>query len=340
MNATRRCLLLAVTSLWIVASSVAAHAQTRIKLATLAPRKTSLYTILQTMGEKWRNASAGKVTLTIYSDGTMGGEAQVVRRMRLGEIQAAMLTTHGLSQIDPSITAVEDLPMMFRSLDEVAYVREQLRSTIERKLRDKGFVLLFWGDTGWVRFFSKTAVLHPAELKQMKLFAWAGSEDQIELMKSAGFHPVPLETANIYTSLKTGMINAVPTIPIAALAGQFDGPCPHMLELNWGPLVGGTVVKASVWDALPPDVRSEMLEAAMEAGDQVTVRSRKESDESVEAMKKRGLVVHAVTPELETEWRTFAEEFYPKIRGSMVPKEMFDEVVRLLAARRASGGGK
>ncbi len=307
---------------------------TRIKLATLAPKGTSLHQILLAMGEKWRIASGGSVALTIYPDGTMGAEADVVRRMRVDQIQAAMLTATGLAQIDSSITAVEDMPMMFRSLDEVAYVREKMRSTIERKLRDKGFVLLFWGDTGWVRFFSKTPVLHPAELKRMKLFAWAGSEDQIELMKSAGFHPVPLETANIYTSLQTNMINALPTIPIAALAGQFYGPCPHMLELNWGPLVGGTVIKAGVWDALPETSRAEFLKAAVEAGEQVTSKSRKESDEAVEAMKKRGLTVHAVSPELEEEWRGFAEQFYSKIRGSMVPADLFDEVQRLLHQRR------
>ncbi|MBI4473377.1 MAG: TRAP transporter substrate-binding protein DctP [Acidobacteria bacterium] len=311
-----------------------------IKLATLAPKGTSLHQVLLVMGEKWRKASNGAVTLHIYPDGTMGGEAAVVQRMRVGEIQAAMLTVTGLSKIDPSITAIEDMPMMFRSLDEVAFVREKMRGTLERKLREKGYVLLFWGDAGWVRFFTKTQVTRPSELKQTKLFAWAGSEDQIELMKSAGFRPIPLETANIYPSLKTDMINAVPTIPIAALAGQFYGPCPHMLELNWAPLIGGTVIKAQVWDSLPADIRTEMLKAAEEAGEQVTARSRKESDEAVEAMKKRGLIVHAVSAELDAEWRNFAEGLYPKIRGGMVPADMFDEVQRLLKERRAASGAQ
>src|SRR5438552_13756445 len=101
----------------------------------------SLHQVLQAMGENWRIASRGSVLLTVYPDGTMGGEAEVVRRMRIGQIQAAMLTATGLSEIDRSVTALEDMPMMFRSLDEVSYVREKLRPTIERRLRDKGFVL-------------------------------------------------------------------------------------------------------------------------------------------------------------------------------------------------------
>ena len=58
-------------------------------------------------------------------------------------------------------------------------------------------------------------------------------------------------------------------------------------------------------------------------------------DESVAAMKKRGLKVHELTPAAEAAWRQIAEGAYPKIRGSIVPADMFDEVQRLLAEYRA-----
>ena len=327
-----------LATLTFVSTTTLAQTQvtTKIKLATLAPTGTSPHQILMTMGEKWRTASGGAITLNVFPDGRMGGEAEVVRRMRVNQLQAAMLTATGLAQIDSSVTAIEDMPMMFRSLDEVAFVRERLRSSIEQKLRRQGYVLLFWGDAGWVRFFTSTPVRRPDELKQIKMFAWAGNNDQVEVMKMAGWQPVPLETAVIYTSLKTGMISAVPTIPLAALAGQFYGPASHMLEVNWAPLVGGTVIKASVWDALPQTIRNELMKAATEAGEQLTVRSRKESDEAVEAMKKRGLVVHPVSPDLEQEWRRFCEQFYSRIRGGMVPADMFDEVQRLLIQKRGA----
>jgi hypothetical protein len=53
-------------------------------------------------------------------------------------------------------------------------------------------------------------------------------------------------------------------------------------------------------------------------------------------MKARGLTVHAVPPEAEAEWRKLAESAYPKIRGTMVPADMFDEVVRLLKEYRGA----
>ncbi len=311
----------------------------RVKLATLAPRGTSLHKVLQEMGEKWRHAPEGGVEIIIYPDGVMGGEAEMVRRMRVGQLQAAMLSVEGLSEIDKSVTAIQNMPFTFRSLDEVAYVREKLRPVLEKRLLDKGFVALFWGDIGWVRFFSKEAAVHPADFKKMKLFTWAGDNEQVELMKSLGFQPVPLETNDILPGLQTGLINAVPTAPLYALAGQFYGPCSHMLEVNYAPLGGATVITKKAWDLIPPATRESLLKAAAEAGEQVTTKSRAESDAAVEAMKKRGLKVHTVSPQVEAEWRQLAAQAYPKIRGQLIPAEVFDEVERRLGEYRTAGGG-
>jgi TRAP-type C4-dicarboxylate transport system substrate-binding protein len=320
----------------------------RIKLGTLIPRGTPPYEVLLEMREKWRQAPEGGVEIIVYPDGTMGGEADMVRRMRVGQIQAAMLTMTGISEIDASVKALQDMPMMFRSLAEFEYVREKMRPMLEKRLADHGFVALFWGDIGWVRFFSKDAAVHPAQFMRMKLFTWAGDNEQVNLMRAMGFNPVPLETSDILPGLQTGLINAVDTAPLYALAGQFYGPCPHMLDLNYAPLAGATVITKKAWDSIPPATQQAMLKAGAEAGGEITKRSRVESDQAVEAMQKRGLTVHHLTPEIEAEWRTLVEESYPKIRGHMVPADQFDEVERLLreyrtsaaATSRGGAGGK
>ena len=92
------------------------------------------------------------------------------------------------------------------------------------------------------------------------------------------------------------------------------------------------------WEKIPADKRGALLKASAEAGKQMQARSRAESSEALEAMEKRGLQVHAVPPELENEWRQFAEGIYPKMRGTMVPADMFDEVRRLVAEYRAAEG--
>lgn len=324
--------------LWPSANSVAAEGAVRVKLATLAPKDTSFHKSLLTMGEKWRQASSGSVALTIYTDGTMGGEADMVRRMRVGQVQAAMLTVAGLLQIDESVTGLQLMPMMFHSLDEFDYVRAKLRPTLEKRFLEKGFVVLFWGDAGWVHFFSKQPARRPDDYKQMKMFVWSGDTRSVEVMKAIGIRPVPLEQTDILTGLQTGLIDVVPSVPFYALAGQFSGPAPYMLAVNWVPLVGATVITKKTWDTIPETTKASLLKAAAEAGQAINKRSRAESLESIEAMQKRGLKVQQLDPETQAEWNKFAETVYPQIRGKVVPADMFDEVLRLVNEYRAAGG--
>jgi TRAP-type C4-dicarboxylate transport system substrate-binding protein len=245
-----------------------------------------------------------------------------------------MLSVVGLSEIDPSVSALQFMPMMFRSLDEVSYVRQRLQPTLAKRLLDKGFVALFWGDIGWIRYFSTKPAERPAEFKQMKLFAWAGDEAQIRIMKSAGYQPVPLEIDGILLGLKSGMIEAVAQPPFFALAGQMYRDARHMLEVNWAPMVGATVITRKKWDTIPESSREALVAAARAAGERVTRDGRAESLASVAAMKARGLTVHTLTPQIEIEWRKVAEELYPTIRGSLVPADIFDEVRGMLEEYR------
>ncbi len=311
----------------------------KVRLGTLAPRGSSYTKHLLAMGEQWRQAPGGGVLLTIYPDGTMGSEADMVRRMRLGQLQAGMLTAAGLAEIEPAVSGLQSLPMMFRTLEEVDYIGEKLQPMLEKRLEEKGFVVLFWGDTGWVRFFSKQPVIRPDDLKKTKLFVRAGSAAELDSYRSVGFNPVPLETVDILPSLQTGLINAVPLPPSIALAGQVDGAAPHMLDLDWAPLVGAAVMTKKTWDAIPLEGREALRKAATEIGKLIKADGRRESAESVEAMRKRGLKVHPVTSEVEAEWRQVVEAAYPKIRGVIVPEDMFDEVVRQLKVYRAAREG-
>ena len=161
----------------------------QIRLGTLAPSGSSFHTALVEMGQKWRDMSAGSVKLTIYPDGTQGGEADMVRMMRAGILTAGMFTVVGLSEIDPSVGGLSFLPLTFRSWEEYDYVVEKLSPRLEKLLLDKGFVVLFWGDAGWVRFFSKTPAVRPDDFKQFKIFTWAGDAQPGGFDESAGIPP-------------------------------------------------------------------------------------------------------------------------------------------------------
>ena len=330
--------VLAVIFLVLAASSdvvVAAEKKITIKLATLAPTGTSYHKSLLAMREKWKQATEGAVDLNVYADGKLGGESDMVGLMGINSVQAALLTAVGMAEIERAVTGLQSMPMMFHDLAEVDYVGEKMRPMLEKRLLEKGFVVLFWVDSGWVRFFSKKPLQTPDDLRKMKLFSWAGNTEQIAIYKEGRFNPVAIETADILPSLQTGLIDAVPMPPFFALAGQMDSRAPHMLELNWAPLVGAAVVTKKAWDKIPESARAALLKSSAEAGKEIKARGRAESDESVAAMQKRGLSVHKVTHEVELEWRKAAEALNPLIRGKIVPADIFDEVQRLLNEFRA-----
>jgi TRAP-type C4-dicarboxylate transport system substrate-binding protein len=306
-----------------------------LRIGTLAPKNSLYHRQLLEIGEAWRQAQGGNAKYVVFPDGSQGGEAELARRMRIGQLQGALLSIVGLSEIEPSINALQSIPLLFKTWEEVDYVREKMRTSMEKKFLDKGFVVLAWGDAGWVRFFSKDALMRPDDFKKMKFFSFAGESEQQEIMKSLGFTPVPLETTDILPSIQTGMINVVPSTPYFALATQIYGKVPHMLEINWAPVVGALVVTQKAWDDMSPAGRQALRSAGEKSGVLIRNKARQEVEEAVEAMRKRGLVVNKPNPDQLREWQELADKLYPRIRGNLVPAETFDEVFQHVKAYRA-----
>ena len=310
-------------------------AEKQLRIGSLVPKNSVYHRQLMELGEVWKKGQDGAPKFGVYTDGSQGGEAEMTRRMRIGQLQGALLSVVGLREIEPSVAALQAMPLLFKTWEEVDYVREKMRPAMEKKFADKGFVVLSWGDAGWVRFFSKEPAVRPDDYKKMKFFAWGAEADQQAIMKSLGYTPVPLEPTDILPAIQTGMITVVPSTPYFALATQIYNTAPYMLEINWAPIVGALVVTQKTWAEMSPELQAAMRTASEKAGVVIRAQARKEVDEAVDAMKKRGLKVTRPTPEQMQEWNTLAESLYPRIRGTMVPADTFDEVMAHLKAYRA-----
>jgi len=334
LKITELCSLLLLVA-GISATTARAAAPAKIRLATLAPKGSSFTKHLQAMGEAWRTAPGGGAQLTLYPDGTMGSEADMVRRMRLGQLQAALVTTSGLIEIEPGSAGLQSMPKVYRNLAEVDFIGEKLQPLLEKRLAEKGFIVLAWSDAGFVRFFSKQPVVSPDDLRKTKLFVAANRPQETDIYRSVGCNPVPLEVADILPSLQTGLIDCICMPPSIALTLQVDKTAPNMLDMNWVPLVGAIIITKKAWDAIPTEAQEAMRKAAVEAGKQIKVDGRRENVESVEAMKKRGLKVNALTPQTDAEWDQVVAKAYPKVRGIAVPPDVYDEIMSQLEAFRS-----
>ncbi|HUO79699.1 MAG TPA: TRAP transporter substrate-binding protein DctP [Steroidobacteraceae bacterium] len=312
-----------------------AESQVHIKLATIAPKGSVYHRVLQQIGAAIRQSEGDGATVTIYTDGSQGGEADVVRRMRIGQLNATMMSVVGLSSIEPSVSVLQKLPLLFRSTDEIDYVGQALLPQVEKNLLAKGFVAVQWSDAGWVRFFTKEPAALPADFKARRMFVWSGDPDQVEIMKQLGYRPVVLETADIVPGLQTGLVDTVPLVPMYALATQADSAAPYMIDVRWAPVFGAIVFSRQSWESMREATRSAVRAVAAQGGRELREYAVRADIEAVAAMQKRGLKVVHLSAEQERGWQAFAQQLYPLIRGRTLPAATFDEALKLVGEYRA-----
>lgn len=318
----------------LLAGALPARAQVVVKMATLVPDGSKYHLILKEMLEKWKTATQGRVTARLYPGSVAGDDQDVVRKMRLGSLNAGLLTSSGVAAVDPSVMALQ-IPMLYSSYDEIDHVLSVMGPRLEASMASKGFVVLAWADGGWVRFFTKTPVRTPDDLKPLKLFAWGNDTDALEIWKGAGFNPVPLPSTEIATALQTGLVSALPSPPTAAVLLQWYQHAKNMTDVRWALLLGAMIVNKSTWDKISPEDQNAIRIASADAGGRLRAEARASEARDIAAMKTRGLSVVAVDAKAEALWRSAAEAAYPKIRGRIVPEAAFDEAKKILADYRA-----
>lgn len=299
-----------------------------IKLGTLAPQGSSWHALLKETAEKWAEASGGKVKLKIYAGGTQGSEGDMVRKMGVGQLQAASITTVGMHDIFPD-PMVFSTPGMF---DEQSFARvfPQVEKKLEAALEAKGYVMLMWAQVGSVYPFCTKPYKTPAEAADAKFFAWDGDQGSIDAFKAMGLKTVVLSSVDIVPSLQTGMINCVTQAPAFVLTARMFEKANKMMDVPWAFLVGGTLVKKEVWEKVPADLRPKLIAIGRDMGKRIDAEVKKLNDDAIEAMKKQGL---EVVPVDRGAWIDAAKKSWPTISGKVVSKEIFDEVAKLRDAK-------
>jgi TRAP-type C4-dicarboxylate transport system substrate-binding protein len=274
--------------------------------------------------------TGGRVTLTVFLGGSQGDESTVLRKMRLDALQAAALTGVGLGSIDAAFN-VFDVPFFFESYDELNAVTAALTPTLAKRLDAKGYVLVNWGNGGWTQIFTKKPVKTVEELKKSKLWTSAGNDRMVQWFKSNGFEPRAMAMTDIMTGLTTGMVEAVPTTPIAALGYQWYKQTPNMLDIGLAPVVGATVVTKKAWNAISAADRAKILASAAAVQKRLQDDVPKTEAAAIAEMQRRGL---AVTKASGPEWRKEVDGLAATMRGEMVPKDMFDLALKARDAYR------
>ena len=327
-----------IAALTLVCAAGAASAQTTIRLASPAPLGSVWHKALKQFEADIKTATGGRVVLRVIG-AAQDDEATMISNMKIGRQHAASITALGLASVDPAFN-IFAIPMFFSSYDEYRTVRTKLEPTLKAKLEAKGLVLLNWGDTGWVYLFSKAAVPNVEVLKKQRLYTSAGEDAFVQLYKQNGFNPRPLPFTEIQSGLMTGLLDAVPSTPLATLAFQWYRNVPEMLDMGVGPLAGGTVVDAKVWNAIDANDRQQILTIARKMQDTLD-RDVPQQDETAKAeMVKRGLKLTRPDAAATKGFRDMADKFAVSMKGGVVPADIYDLATRERDAFRKSRGAK
>jgi TRAP-type transport system periplasmic protein len=308
-----------------------------IKMATIAPSGSEWHQVLQEMGAEWQKASRGLVQFRLYPGGVAGDDNDVVRKMRLGTLNASLLSTAGLTDIDRSVHALQ-IPLAYANYRELDCTIEQLSPQIEKQIAAKGFILLGWSDAGWAHFFTNSPVRTPDDMKKLKMFVWAGDDRYVELWKKAGFNPVPLPSTEISTALQTGLVNAVTSTVQGVVLLQWYRQVTYMSDLKWAVMLGAIIVTRETWEKIPAAVRPAIREAARKACRRLSEFSRQSEARDIAVLQKHGVQVVVVDNAVLDQWRRLIDSVLPQVRGSYLPAEYLDAALRRRDQCRRQGG--
>lgn len=327
-------LVLVVLALAVPADGVRAQSgppPTTLRLATLMPRTAALTRAIGLWNQDLAQRTGGALQVRVYWGGAMGDERTMVRRMHTGQLDAASLTSTGLSVIHRPVLVMQ-LPGIFSTYAQVDRVRAELGPELERGFEQEGFALIGWGDSGRVRLFSREPVRRPQDLRRLR--PWIPQTDSIfrEVLSVVGANGIPLGVGEVYGGLRTGMIDVVPGTALAVTGLQWFTSVRHVTAQSDGFLVGGMVVRRAFLDTLPAAHRDALFESARANQARFLTRVRDGDERAYRALLANGM--SEVQVEDEAEWRRIGSETRRRLSGRLFPPALLERVERIARETR------
>lgn len=328
-----KCLIYLLMSILLLFVPAIHCAAITIKVATLVPEGSPWHKALKKMAAEWQEISDGRVQLKIYAGGTAGNETDTIRKMRINQVQAAMVTGKGLGYIHPDFY-VYQLPFMTHSDEELDYLFLQLQPELEKLLEGKGFTLLAFSKSGWLRFFADTEAITPEEMRKLKLFSLEGSSSIDQAMKEMGFQIVPLKANDVFAAMQSGMVDAFAAAPLVAAAMQWFALAPHMNDFFWTPLTGGVIISNRAWKMIPSELHSRLKASTETIFRDLYYEAMEVEKQAILIMKENGLVIHPVPENTLSRWRSMAEKGFGLLIGDTISREIYEQALLILEEYR------
>ncbi len=312
-----------------------------VKFATLAPQGSAWMNVMEELNVELKKETQGQLGFKIYAGGVAGDEKDVLRKIRIGEIQAGGFTGVGLGKIAPKFRIL-DSPWLFKNVAEVDFIRKKFQSDFEKAFEEKGFVLLGWTDLGFVHFFSRNPFSTPEALKKDKIWIWEGDPIAEAAFKVLGISPIPLSELDVMTSLQTGMIDTVYGPPLAVTALQWFTKMRFIDPVPMAYASGAVLISKTSFDSLDSQQKKTLKKVSARYLNRLNALSRKENEESIVSLEKEGLTL---SPQPSAQTMSLYAKMGDRARvdliGKLYSQKFIQEVESALKDfRKRSGHGR
>lgn len=319
-------------ALWMVPGAAYERAQAEkthvMKVATLIPRSSSAVLRAKKWNKRIMDATNGRLKVRVYYGGTAGGESDVIRKMRMGQIDAAAVTTTGLSKFIPEVLVLS-APGLFDNYAQLDAVREELAPQFEKAAAENGFMVLGWGDVGRLRLFSKKPIKHLEDFRHMRPWVWTDSPVMKEFYEVIGATGVPMDILEVYGGLQTGMIDVVFSSAIGALGLQWYTQTDYVSADGSGYVNGAFVLAKKKFDSFPKDVGQALLDISEKYNDATVKELRRADKRAYNRMLERNL--KAVEVEDPKKWEQVGKKLRKRLVGRVYTAKLLEKVEGIVA---------
>ncbi len=290
--------------LFICLQPIVANATT-FKIATLSPEGSIWMKVMRAGANELAEKTNNRVKIKYYPGGVMGDDMAVMRKIRIRQLQGGAVTLGTVSSYF-SDSQVYSLPMLFRSLDEVSYLRNKLDSHILQGLEKNGFVSFGIAEGGFAYIMSLKLIKSVSDLRLSK--AWVPSSDDLalEAVKAYDVQPIPLPIGDVLTGLQTGLIDTVAAPPIATLALHWHTQVNYLTDMPLLYSSGLLIIDKKAFKKLSTQDQQTMREVMGRVFSDIDQQNRSDNKSAFGALKSQGIEMVKPDPEQLEEWRSNA----------------------------------